>query len=508
VTPLSFSQQGKHTGDGKIVDETNQSSEELLESRLKEAKVYRSMGLFEESRDVYTRILLEFPEIPPHSRARIQEEIDQIEAELDERSEDDLDTALSTEALSFIRQEVAGGEDPEDVLSRAKAFMETGQNKEALEEFQKLLGMDFPADRLHGHLVECVLRLCGPDEAPSRVDELLSASSLGKRERARLKFKLGVELENRGRVETAIDLYRSARGIIPEDLNMRSALDAKIAGLSKGSRYAYLLNQGWISQGDLEEARNRADKAGSSVEAVLVEAHGLSKEEIGRSLSVYYDLPFKTYDPNMTVPSDLFTGLDRATLSLDGWVPLGSYEGEADVLMEAPDDTAKIKRIQQLLNRDKLTLAVGFREDIQAYIERFFEALELAEKAAETKERTQPKERQQRRERRYVPSIPDFSYVEFSIQNDGSAPREHRLEVLNASEHGIGLLLRKDDGDLAETLQPGSVIPNMTFYATWTLIQADATVRHLTPITRGRHKGHYLLGVESKEIIESSKVPY
>ena len=490
------------------MEETTQSSDDLLETRLKEAKVYSSMGLFAESRDVYTRILVEFPDIPSHSRTRIQEEIDRIEAEIAERNDDDIDAGLSSEALSFIRQEASDGEDPEEVLARGKAFMETGRNGEALEEFQKLLGVDFPADRLLAHLVECVLRLCGPEEAPARVDKLLTESSLGKRERARLKFKLGVELENRGRTEAAVDLYRTARGIIPEDLNMRSALDAKIAGLSRGSRYAYLLNQGWISKEDLAEAQAQAEKAGSSVEAVLMDVYNIGKEEVGRSLSAYYDLPFKTYDPNTTVPVDLFTRLDRAALSLEAWVPIGAYEREADVLMETPDDTARVRRIRDLLNLDSLTLAVGIREDIQAYIDRFYEAVEMAEKAAEIRGTAQPRDRKPRKERRYVPSIPDFSYVEFRTGGDAKTAREHRLEVLNASEHGIGLLLRKEEEDLVGSLQAGALIPDMTFYATWTLIRADAKVRHITPITKGRHKGHYLLGVESKEIIESSKVPY
>lgn len=94
------------------------------------------------------------------------------------------------------------------------------------------------------------------------------------------------------------------------------------------------------------------------------------------------------------------------------------------------------------------------------------------------------------------------------MEGDRQEALIRHLEVLNVSEHGIGLLLRKEDEDLADTLQPGSLIPDMTFYATWTLIRADATVRHITPITTGQHKGHYLLGVQSKEIIESSKVPY
>ena len=105
-----------------------------------------------------------------------------------------------------------------------------------------------------------------------------------------------------------------------------------------------------------------------------------------------------------------------------------------------------------------------------------------------------------------MPSIPDFVYVEFSIEA-GSKPQNCHLDVLNCSENGIGLLVPQKDVEILKTLDPGTVIPNMVFYAPWTLIQADATVRHLTRITTGRHNGEYVLGVESDEIVESSRVP-
>ncbi len=488
------------------MEETTQNSKSRLETRLNEARVYRSMGLFDESLEVYARILDEFPGMPDHNRARIQEQIEQIRDEIAERNGDDAQAGLSAEQLSLIQEEFSDGEDPEDVLARATAFLEIGQHREALEAFRRLLETDFPVDRILGNLVACLLRLYGPDETPEQLENLSSETSLGKRERARLKFKLGVELENLGHIDEAIASYRTARGIIPEDLNMRSALDAKIAALSKGSRYAYLLNQGWVSEEDLDEAGTQARSTGASLEAVLMEQFGITKQEIGRSLSNYYDLPFKSYEPNTTAPVDVLTRLDRADLIQECWVPVSAYKREADVLMEDPGDTARVERIRALLSMDSLSLAVGFREDVQAYIDRYFEALDLAQKtaAAPRAEAGTGPARKPRRERRFVPSIPDFSYVEFFVEGKDAAVR---LEVLNASEHGIGLLLPKEHRSIADGLQPGSVIPGMTFYAPWTLIRADAKVRHVTRITRGRYTGHYLLGVESEEIIESSKVP-
>lgn len=489
------------------MEESTQNTKTRLETRLNEAKVYRSMGLFDESLEVYTRILDEFPGMPDHNRARIQEQIEQVQEEIAERDGDDVQAGLSPEQLSLIQEEFSDGEDPEDVLARATAFLEIGQHREALEAFRRLLETDFPVDRILGNLVACLLRLYGPEEAPEQLETLSSETSLGKQERARLKFKLGVELEGIDLIDEAIASYRAARSIIPEDLNMRSALDAKIAALSKGSRYAYLLNQGWISKEDLDEAGAQARSTGASLEAVLMDQFGIAKQEIGRSLSTYYDLPFKSYEPNTTAPVDVLARLDRADLTLECWVPVSTYKREADVLMEDPGDAAKVDRIRALLNMDSLSLAVGFREDIQAYIDRYFEALDLAHKTtavrAETEAGTGPA-RKPRRERRFIPSIPDFSYVEFFVEGKD---KPIRLEVLNASEHGIGLLLPKEQQHIADGLEAGSVIPGMTFYAPWTLIRADATVRHVTPITRGRYTGHYLMGVESEEIIESSKVP-
>ncbi len=494
---------------GNGVEEKSQGTQDRLKARLNEAKVYDSMGLYDESRDVYVRILAEFPDIPEHSRARIQEEIDRIEAEIIGRDGEDVEPGLSPEALSFVRKDSLDAENLEDAFSRATTFVETGHYREALDEYRKLLEHGFPIDRILGNLIPCILRVHGPDHAVAQMETLCSETSLGKRERARIKFKLGVEMENLQRVDEAVSLYRSARMTIPEDLNMRSALDAKIAALSTDSPYAYLLNQGWITEDDVEKARTQADRTDASVEAVLMDVFNIGKEDLGRSLSLYYGFPFKTYDPNVMVPVELLSRLDRSTLALEGWVPLAVYAQEVEILMAAPDDASKKQRILSMINADSLNIAVGIREEIETYLERFYRVVEQAGESLARSESDKPtvESRKTRRKPRYAPSIPHFSYVEFSIEVKGGGMKDCRLDVLNSSENGIGLLLRKEDDDIAKMMTPGLLIRDMVFYATWTLIRADARVRHVTRLTNGPHKGHYLLGVESEEVIESSRAP-
>ncbi len=490
------------------MDEKSEETKDRLKARLNEAKVYDSMGLYDESRDVYVRVLAEFPDIPEHSRARIQEEIDRIEGEISGRNGEEAESNLSPEELSFIRNKVLDGENVEDVFARATAFIETGHYQEALDEYRRLLKRSFPIDRILGNLIPCILRVHGPDRAVKQMEALYSEASLGKRERARLKFKLGVEMENLQRVDEAISLYRSARMTIPEDLKMRSALDAKIAALSTDSPYAYLLNQGWITEDDLEKARTQAAQTNASVEAVLMDVFNIGKEDLGRSLSLYYRLPFKAYDPNAMAPVELLNRLDRSSLSLEGWVPLAVYDREVDIIMATPDDASKTQRILSLVKADSINIAVGIREEIETYLERFYRVVEQSGKSPDRQYADKAVEsRKTRREPRYAPSIPRFSYVEFSIEAKEGHVKDCRLDVLNCSENGIGLLLPKEEKEIADMITSGSIIPDMIFYAPWTLIRADAKVRHLTKLTNGPHKGNYLLGVESEEVVESSREP-
>jgi hypothetical protein len=493
----------------KGLDQKAQSIKDKLKARLNEAKVYDSMGLFEESRNVYASVLDEFPDLPHHARDRVRREITRLDAEIRGGKDDAPDAGVSPEAMSFLRDETSGGGDSGEVPARAAALCEAGRFAEALTEYAGMLKLEFPIDRVLGNLVSCILNVHGPDGALAEAENLADEASLGRRERAQLKFKLGVEMEEFGRLEDAISLYRSARMTISEDLNMRSALDAKIAGLSKGSPYAYLLNQGWVTEDDLLKARTRARQTGASVEAVLMDTCSIGKEELGRSLSLHYKVPFKTYDPNLMPPLKLLSRLDRAELTMEGWVPLGVYRREVNVLMETPDNTLKTGRIKALVNGLSLNTAVGIREDIEAYLERFYRVVEQASKspAATVPHNPAAEVRSTRREPRYVPHIPDFSYVEFTLEAKGGEGKQYRLDVLNSSEHGIGILLRKNDMEIADIMPPGSVIKDMTFYSAWTLIRTSATVRHITKITSGPHAGDHILGVESRELVESSKVP-
>jgi len=113
--------------------------------------------------------------------------------------------------------------------------------------------------------------------------------------------------------------------------------------------------------------------------------------------------------------------------------------------------------------------------------------------------------KEQRRDDRITPKMPDFISVEFSLGDKTGKKQSYELDIFDCSRHGLGLLVTDKNIELLRMLKPGDKIKDITFYATWTMIQVDAVVKHRSKIESGKHKGQYVIGVESSDIIENCK---
>jgi hypothetical protein len=112
---------------------------------------------------------------------------------------------------------------------------------------------------------------------------------------------------------------------------------------------------------------------------------------------------------------------------------------------------------------------------------------------------------EKRKEERITYETPEFVSVEFRLGKDVKKDKLYELNVLDYSEHGLGLLITQKDFDLLELLHKGDKIEDISFFASWTMIKVSGTVKHITKIEDGKHKGCYILGIGSPDIIESCK---
>jgi len=107
-----------------------------------------------------------------------------------------------------------------------------------------------------------------------------------------------------------------------------------------------------------------------------------------------------------------------------------------------------------------------------------------------------------RRYHRIITKLSDFIYVEFLMKIPTGNSNHYRLNVIDYSNHGIGILVSEKDFDLLSFLKKGDAIKNVTFSASWALNTVDdVIVKHISKIENGPHAGSYVVGVETRELI-------
>jgi type II secretory ATPase GspE/PulE/Tfp pilus assembly ATPase PilB-like protein len=101
----------------------------------------------------------------------------------------------------------------------------------------------------------------------------------------------------------------------------------------------------------------------------------IKKEDIGKSLSLFYKCPFVAFDSDMPVPYELLTKLKKSFLIQYSWAPL-SWEmssGTVDILIDDPADLTKTDHIAALIKTNNINYSVGTQEDIAKIISYFFD---------------------------------------------------------------------------------------------------------------------------------------
>ncbi|MFH1293942.1 MAG: hypothetical protein ABIJ44_07420, partial [Pseudomonadota bacterium] len=96
---------------------------------------------------------------------------------------------------------------------------------------------------------------------------------------------------------------------VTDDKEIKDKRDLVISSLSSGSRYGYLLNNKIVTSDQLQKALAISKKTKKSVEFVLIDHFKVRKEEVGKSLSLFHDCPFKSFDPDVPIPVELIRNL-------------------------------------------------------------------------------------------------------------------------------------------------------------------------------------------------------
>ncbi|MFP4420721.1 MAG: ATPase, T2SS/T4P/T4SS family [Desulfococcaceae bacterium] len=138
------------------------------------------------------------------------------------------------------------------------------------------------------------------------------------------------------------------------------------------NKFSYLLQKHLMTQKELKNAINEANKRKEPIETYLMTSDlKVPKSEIVESLAKYYEVPGVEYRADWPIPGELVKRDKRAFMEKNLWVPLEAEGDKVVIAIDNPHDLQKIDLIKPLYPRNPLDFRVALREDILNFIKLF-----------------------------------------------------------------------------------------------------------------------------------------
>jgi type II secretory ATPase GspE/PulE/Tfp pilus assembly ATPase PilB-like protein/GAF domain-containing protein len=132
----------------------------------------------------------------------------------------------------------------------------------------------------------------------------------------------------------------------------------------KPTKFSYLVNNGFISQEELNATIAKARQNQVDVETVLLGILGLQRKELGKSLEAYYNLPYFGFSDSIILPKEVLSGLNKSFLSKNHWLPLSISESKVTILTNDPYNPDKYQNIKLIFPKKEIEFKVGLKVDI------------------------------------------------------------------------------------------------------------------------------------------------
>ncbi len=142
----------------------------------------------------------------------------------------------------------------EEILQRAASLRELGLLDKAVAEYESLFKTDCPPSRIIPGMMACLLKSHSPSKIIQKIDGIAHGLQLSDLRIAQIKFVLGLENENRGHEDLALDMYKAASEADPENKKIKQKITQIVSKLYSGSRYDYLLRKKLVTSEQLRKA--------------------------------------------------------------------------------------------------------------------------------------------------------------------------------------------------------------------------------------------------------------
>lgn len=133
--------------------------------------------------------------------------------------------------------------------------------------------------------------------------------------------------------------------------------------------FSYLVQEKLLSAEELQHYQRQAGSA-IPVTRLLRNDAKLSTQQIGRSLECFHQVPFIPYDPERYQVHPVCEDIKLSYLKSNNLALLTDGQDNEQVLMlvDDPNDTARVLAMEHLLGTHKVQLGVGLLDDIHQYL--------------------------------------------------------------------------------------------------------------------------------------------
>ena len=138
------------------------------------------------------------------------------------------------------------------------------------------------------------------------------------------------------------------------------------------SKFDYLIRHHIITSQELEEAVKEAGDQREDVESTLMRRFKVSKEDMGKSLSAFYECRFLHFKERTPVPEELLVGLKISYLRKNLWLPIAREDGKVVIAINNPSDLQMTDFIKSKFGDEECEFRVVLKTDILQYINVFF----------------------------------------------------------------------------------------------------------------------------------------
>ncbi|MDQ7032532.1 MAG: GspE/PulE family protein [Desulfonauticus sp.] len=335
-----------------------------IEIKIKEAKDYIKQGFLDEAKEILTFIQEHIKTSNVETKQELSHKVDEL-----------LDKIKTIDSSQKIVVDIDRKLSLSERYEQALFLMNLGLYEEALTVFKNLILENYKVSEILQKVIQCFKKMNKEVKICEYFEDVFNNAEVSDIHKDLIRLEIGKLMESLGIYTKAFKYYKSIKNKqLAEKIN--NNLEYISSNLKGDLKYSYLLDK-YITKEQLEEAIKIANEENKSVEYVLIKHFKIPKEEVGKSLSFFYNCKFIPFSKKYRPPLEIVHNLKKEYLLNNIWMPIDKNDNKITVIIDEPDDFSRTDTIKTILTSYDNTLtiefAVGIKEDIIEIINYYFQ---------------------------------------------------------------------------------------------------------------------------------------